>query len=101
MDPLAQLSQRLEPGCLRGHQSQNDGLVLGYLPEGLEGSRTLVVVLEKEALRANTLKEALCQESVIALGQPTAALVAPSQVKAEGHLREAAHDGVVHLEPTA
>ncbi len=99
VDPRDQVLGPFPSWCLGRDQSQHHDLVVRDRLQRLKRSRALVIVLEQESLCANLLKNRLGYEIVAALGQPPAALIPPSEVKAEGHLRESADDRVVELDP--
>ena len=47
----------------------------------------------------NPFKDLTCNQVVTTLGQPPAALVAPSEVEAESHFWKTTHHRIVHLHP--
>src|SRR6266849_8098498 len=66
------------------------------MPQRLESSRTLVVILQKEALEAR-LAEYARNRPVVAPGVELALIVTTADMHPEGHTWVAADDGIVHL----
>lgn len=82
-------------------QSENDELVARDVSERFEGAGALVVIFKQEALCSHVAEQSSADRFVAALGEPPAALVAASYVKAEGYTGKSIHDGIVQLETLA
>src|SRR5882762_173823 len=96
-DTAFELVERLEVRTLGGDQPEHYPLVFRHLLEGLERSRTCIVVFEQEPLRPDTPEDSPREPLVPATSKPAAAQVSPAQVKAECDAGKIPHDGVVHL----
>ena len=98
MDAVGELFHRLPAGAFGRHKTEDDRLVVGNVLQGRKGARALVVVFQEQALGADVLKDGPGDGLVAALGQPPAALIAASEMKAERDFRKSGHEGVVHLD---
>ena len=58
----------------------------------------MIVIFQQEALGVNTLENRPGNEVVATFDQPTAALIASSQMKAKGNPGEVPHNGIVHFD---
>ena len=95
-DARHQVFRRFGARRFRRHQAEHDHFVVGYSLQWVKRAGALVVVFQQESIRFDAFKYRLCNQIVATFDQPTAALVAPSEVEAEGNIGVAAHDGVVH-----
>src|SRR5437016_12613981 len=68
------------------------------MPQGMEGTGALVVVLEEQALRLRSPEHLTCDRLIVALHQPAAHLVAPAQMESKRKLGMARHDCVVQFQ---
>ena len=98
MNSVDQLLLGLQVWSLGGDQPENGNLVSWNLLQGLKGSGTRVVVFEQEPLGADPSKDLFGEKIIASLQQPPAALIAPSEMKAESDVRVIAYHGVVHLD---
>ena len=99
MNSVDQLLLGLEVRSLGGDQPENGNLVSWNLLQGLKGSRTRVIVFEQEPLGEDPTEDLFCEKVIAPLQQPPAALIAPSEMKAESDVRAIAYHGVVHFDP--
>src|SRR2546426_12775091 len=92
-DAAYELVHRLKARTLGGDEPKHHQLVFQYLLEGLERSRTRVVVFEQEPLRPDVSEDGSRDPLVPAARKPAAILVSPAQVKAECDARKIPDDG--------
>ncbi len=97
--PAFQIIDCFQSGMFGSNQTEHNHLVRRHRLQRQEGPGTLVIILQQKSLGVYTLKYRLGDEIVTTFDQPTAALVASSKMKAERHLGEAIHDGIVHFDP--
>jgi hypothetical protein len=76
-------------------EAEDDHLALGNEAQGLEGAGAGVVVLQKEAVHVELVKEDLRYEVVAALRGPGGAEVAAAHVRRHGHAVGPALQGAV------
>src|SRR5262249_22752523 len=97
-DSAFHLIHWLKARTLGGDKPKHHHFIFRYLPEGLERSRTHVVVFEQEPLRQDVSEDGSRDPLVRASRKPAAVLVSTAHVKAECDARKIADDGVVHLD---
>lgn len=98
MNSVDQLLLGLQVWSLGGDQPENGNLVSWNLLQGLKGSGTWVVVFEQEPLGVDPAEDLFGDKVIAPLQQPPAALIAPSEMKAESDVRAIAYHGVVHFD---
>jgi len=98
VNSVDQLLLGLHVWSFGGDQPENGNLVSRNLLQGLKGSRTRVVVFEQQPLGADPSKDLFGEIIVTSLQQPPAALITPSEMKAESDVRVIAYHGVVHFD---
>src|SRR6059058_1618247 len=112
-----QAFQRHEAGCLRdaadevfrrlhlrplgADQSEDHHLVVRDVPERCERARPIIVVFEQKPCCSDALENRPGNRLIVAFDQPTAFLVATTEVDGEGHTGKSRYDGVVELDPPA
>ena len=95
--PSSQFRESLQSRSLGRNQSQDNKPIIRDIFQRLNGSRAIIIVLKQEALRFYGPEKLTADRFVSSLRQPTAALIAASDVKTEGYSGEALHDGVIQL----
>ncbi len=98
MNSVDQLLLGLHVWSLGGDQPENGNLVSRNFLQGLKGSRTQVIVFEQETLGADPSKDLFGEIIVTSLQQPPAALITPSEMKAESDLGVIAYHGVIQFD---
>ncbi len=98
MNSVDQLLLGLQVWSLGGDQPENGNLVSWNLLQGLKGSGTWVVVFEQEPLGVDPSEDLFGDKVIAPLQQPPAALITPSEMKAESDFRAIAYHGVVHFD---
>ena len=98
MNSVDQLLLGLQVWSLGGDQPENGNLVSWNLLQGLKGSGTRVIVFEQEPLGVDPSEDLFGDKVIAPLQQPPAALIAPSEMKAESDVRAIAYHGVVHFD---
>jgi len=71
---------------------------VGNIFKRLEGAGAIVIVFEKQPLRLELVEQPATDRLVTSLGQPPAALVSSSDMKAKGHTRKTLHHRVVQID---
>ncbi len=98
MNSVDQLLLGLQVWSLGGDQPENGNLVYWNVLQGLKGSGTRVIVFEQEPLGPDPSEDLFGEKIIASLQQPPAALIAPSEMKAESDVRVIAYHGVVHFD---
>ena len=81
-------------GC---YQTKDDHLVIGHLFEGLEITRSLVVILEEQPFGACSLENHFGNPAIASLGHVTVRIVPATDVQAERDSGMSSNDRVDHL----
>ena len=92
--------------CLRlwplgADQSEDHRLVVWDVPERCKRARPIVVVFEEKPRCTDAPENRPGNWLIVALDEPTAFLVASTEMDSEGHVGKSRHDGVVELDPAA
>jgi hypothetical protein len=80
---------------LGGDQAEHDKFVFGYVLERRERARAIIVVLEQESLYLQPREERTTDRFVTSLGEPTAALIAASEMERESDTTKSSDDRIV------
>lgn len=78
-------------------QSQNYKLILRHFAERLKGAGAGIVVFQQQSLRVQLAEQLAADRFITSLGQPPAALIAPSDMESESHVGKSSHDGIVEF----
>src|SRR5262252_7002128 len=93
--------QRLRLPPLGADQSENHRLVVWDVPQRCKRARPLIVVFEEKPCCTDALENRPGNRLIVARDEPTALLVATTEMDGEGHVGKSRHDGVVELDPAA
>src|SRR6266702_4008633 len=100
-DATNEVFRRLRLWPLGADQSEDHRLVVRDVPEGCKRARPIVVVFEEKSRCTDALENRPGNWLIVAFDEPTAFLVATTEVDGEGHVGKSGHDGVVELDPAA
>src|SRR5262245_40808495 len=100
-DATDEVFQRLDLRPLGADQSEDHHLFVRDMSERFERARPIVVVFEEKPRCSDALENRPGDRLIIAFDEPTAFLVATTEVDGEGHAGKSRHDGVVELDAAA
>src|SRR6516225_2172146 len=86
---------------LGADQSEDHYLIIWDVPEGCKRARPIVVVFEEKPRCTDALENRSGDWLIVAFDEPTAFLVATTEVDGEGHVGKTRHDGVVEFNSPA
>src|SRR5262249_15212407 len=100
-DATDEVFRRLHLRPLGADQPEDHHLVIRDMPERCKRARPIVVVFEEKPRCTDALENRPGNRLLVALDEPTAFLVATTEVDSEGHVGKSRHDGVVDLNAPA
>src|SRR6266581_2101587 len=100
-DATNEIFRRLRLPPLGADQSENHRLVVWDVPQRCKRARPLIVVFEEKPRCTDALENRPGNWLIVTRDEPTAFLVATTEMDGEGHVRKSRHDGVVELDPAA
>src|SRR5262245_3491126 len=100
-DATNEVFRRLRLRPLGANQSKDHRLVVGDVPQRCKRARALIVVFEEKPRCTDALENRPGNWLIVARDEPTALLVAATEMDGEGEVGESRHDGVVELDPAA
>ena len=95
---MDEVFRRLNLWPLGADQSEDHHLVVWNVPERCKRARPIVVVFQEKPRCTDALKNRPGNWLIVSLDEPTAFLVATTEVDGEGHIGKSRHDGVVELD---
>src|SRR5215831_16581791 len=93
--------RRLRLPPLGADQSEDHRFVVRDVPQRCKRPRSLIVVFEEKPRCTDALENRPGDWLIVARDEPTAFLVATTEMDGEGHVGKSRHDGVVELDPAA
>jgi len=100
-DATNEVFRRLRLRPLGADQSENHRLVVRDVPQRCKRARPLIVVFEEKPRCTDALENRPGNRLIVARDEPTALLVATTEMDGEGDVGKSRHDGVVKLDPAA
>src|SRR5215831_9468724 len=100
-DATNEVFRRLHLRPLGADQSEDHQLFVWDVPERCKRARPIIVVFEEKPHRTDALEKRPGNWLIVARDEPTAFLVATTEMDGEGHVGKSRHDGVVELDPAA